>query len=61
MDKPSIHLMVKHFVTHEQNAGKHVFDNWVATHASLMDCVQQLSSSQTMLLNISVKLSKCRE
>ena len=61
MYQPSIDLMVENFVANEENAGKHVFDNWVSANASLIKCVQEFTASETLLLYICVQLNQCWE
>ena len=53
--------MVENFVANEENAGKHVFDNWVSADASLIKCIQEFTTSETLLLNICVQLNQCWE
>ena len=61
VDQPRIDLMEEYFVADEENAGEHVFDHGVSTDASLMDSVQELTTSQTLLQNVCIELNQGRE
>ena len=54
MDKPGIDLMKEDFVAYKEDAGKHVLDYWVATDTPLMQSVEELSTSESLLFDISV-------
>jgi len=54
MDKPGIYLMKEDFVAYKEDAGKHVLDYWVATDTPLMQSVEELSTSESLLFDISV-------
>ena len=59
MHHPRIDLMEEHFVADKEDAGEHVLDDRISTCTSLVKGIEQLSTSQTLVLNVAHQLGEC--
>ena len=60
MHQPCVYLVKEDLVADEKDAREHVLDHWVATHAFLMKRVEELTTAQTVLLDVCIELCEGR-
>eukprot|EP00349_Pseudokeronopsis_sp_Brazil_P011514 CAMPEP_0202975898 /NCGR_PEP_ID=MMETSP1396-20130829/73055_1 /ASSEMBLY_ACC=CAM_ASM_000872 /TAXON_ID= /ORGANISM="Pseudokeronopsis sp., Strain Brazil" /LENGTH=150 /DNA_ID=CAMNT_0049712349 /DNA_START=156 /DNA_END=605 /DNA_ORIENTATION=+ len=61
MHNPRIDLVEEYFVAAEEDLGEHVLDYGVSSGALLIDCIQQLTSLQIVLLDVLHHLQQSRK
>ena len=61
MHHPGVNLMEEDFMAHKEDPGEHVLDHGIATCAPLVKGIEQLSTSQPLVLDVTHQLGERRE